>query len=361
MKIAQISATVHRLPIRPPALDYDIHREIVLVRLTTEEGVTGYGMTSQILRHSVADFINRELGPFLIGHSILETERNWEEMYWRFNQRATSGVVQSSISAVDIASWDAKGKALGQPTWRLLGGYSSRVPTYVTFGLTEYDRDTLASVAVDWVREGHRRLKLVVGAHWGLDEDARRVRAVREAVGDDVELMIDANQLLNPAEARRLCKKVEEYDICWFEEPLWGNDTVRLAELRRQTSIPIAAGQNEGHRWRQRELMAGGAVDIAQANVVYVGGYTEGQRVAHMAQGFSLPFANGGGWPHHNAVLHAAVANGWRVEFHVAMWRAGELIWEAPPPPVDGWVTLGDAPGLGLEPREDALRDTLEA
>jgi L-rhamnonate dehydratase len=209
-------------------------------------------------------------------------------------------------------------------------------------------------------RPGQDKLKMVVaaaGAAADLAEDAARVRAVREAVGEGVQLMIDANQLLDPLRAAELCRLLEPLGSTWFEEPLHGDDALRLAELRQTTRIPIAAGQNEGHRWRHRELILGGAVDIVQPNVLSVGGYTEALKVAHLAQCFNLPVANGGGWPHHNAHLLAAVPNGWRVEFHLLMWHAGNAIYQDPPQPEAGWVSLPERPGLGLEPRQDALAE----
>jgi L-rhamnonate dehydratase len=362
LKITNVQATTHKISVRVPLLDEPIDRGIVFVRLETDEGITGYGMTSQILRFSVKEFINRELGPFLKGKSTLDIERLWHEMYTRFNQRGTSGAVQAGISAVDIALWDANGKYFEQPVWRLLGGYSARVPAYITFGLPDYDRDQLVEVARMLVNQGQDKLKMVVADRGAVDipEDVQRVRVVREAIGDSVDLMVDANQLLDFTEARQLCRLLEPYNLRWFEEPIYANDVRQLAELRRHTSIPISAGQNEGHKYRHRDLIVGGAVDIVQPNVLYVGGYTEGRKIAHMAQAFSLPIANGGGWPHHNAHLHAAVWNGWRVEFHYVMWMAGEAIFQNPPGPEKGWVTLTEQPGLGLEPREDALRDTLE-
>lgn len=363
MKITNVQATTHKVPVRVPLIDAPIDREIVFVRLETDQDVTGFGMTSQILRFSVKEFINRELGPFLKGKNALDTERLWNDMYTRFNQRGTSGVVQSGISAVDVALWDAKGKFLNQPVWRLLGGYSARVPAYITFGLPEYDREQLAEVAKRLVAEGQDKLKMVVAHHGASDipEDVQRVRVTREAIGDGIDLMVDANQLLDFTSARHLCSLIEPYNIRWFEEPIYANDVRELAELRRHTSIPISAGQNEGHKLRHRDLIVGGAVDIVQPNVIYVGGYTEGKKVADLAQAFSLPIANGGGWPHHNAHLHAAVWNGWRVEFHYVMWMVGEAIYNDAPGPEKGWVTISERPGLGMEPKEDALRDTLES
>ncbi|HYQ97208.1 MAG TPA: enolase C-terminal domain-like protein, partial [Candidatus Nitrosocosmicus sp.] len=123
------------------------------------------------------------------------------------------------------------------------------------------------------------------------------------------------------------------------------------------TSIPIAARQNEGHRYRHRELIVNRGVDIAQPNVCSVGGYTEAVKVAALAQAFNLPIANGGGWPHHNMHLQAAMSNGWRVEFHFEMWGIGDKIYKEPPAPDQGWVTLPETPGLGLEPRWDALKE----
>lgn len=362
MKVGRISATTHRIGIEPPLLGHQLYRPIVLVKLETDDGVVGYGMTSQLLRWSVREFINREVAPFLAGRDVMETERLWHEMLWTFNPRSNSGAVQAGISAVDIALWDAKGKYLRQPVWKLLGGHSARVPAYVTFGLFDYDRSQLVEAATRMAAAGHDKLKMVVAADRGknLREDAARVKAVREAIGPNVELMVDGNQLLSPVQAAELCRMIEPYDISWYEEPLWANDPLHLADLRHQTRIPIAAGQNEGHRWRQRELIAGQAVDIAQTNVIYVGGFTEGLRVAHLAQAFDLPLANGGGWPHHNAHLIAAVANGWRVEFHYVMWKASEFMFAGASSPSEGWVTLTDAPGLGLEPRESAQRETLE-
>ena len=361
MKIQKVLATVHSVPTRVPLLERPVWRQVVLCRIETDQGITGFGMTGGFLRFAIREFINRDLAPFLAGKDPMATERLWDEMYWTFNQRAMSGVVQHGISAVDIALWDIKGKLLGQPVYRLLGGYRNRVPAYITFGLLEYSREQLVQVAKELVAQGHDKLKLVVaytrdGRHDVL-EDAERVRAVREAVGESVELMVDANHLFDFHEAKTLARLIEPYRITWFEEPLYANDARLLAELRRYTSVPVAAGQQEGHRWRQRELIVSGAVDIVQTNVCYVGGYTEALKVAHLAQAFNLPVANGGGWPHHNLHLFAAVSNGWRVEYHVPMWLAGEALFRDTPRPQAGWVEVPDRPGLGFEPNEEALRE----
>lgn len=362
MKVEHIEATSHRVPVKVPLLERPVHRELVFVRVETDSGVVGYGLTGPVQRFAVRELINKEIAPILSGKDPLTTERHWHDFFRRLNPRAQTGVWSSAVSAVDIALWDVKGKHLRQPVWRLLGGFAATVPVYVTFGLLEYSREQLAEAAKQFKAQGFNRLKMVVAVRGGEDprEDAARVKAVREAVGDDVELMIDANYLFSFPMALDLCKRIERYDIKWFEEPVRGNDARLLANLRRQTRIPVSAGQNEGHKWRHRELLVHEAVDILQPNVAYVGGYTEGLKVAAMAQAYNVPIANGGGWPHHNMHLIAAVSNGWLVEFHVPMWLTGEAIFKDPPKPEKENVTLTESPGLGLEPDEDALSETKE-
>lgn len=358
MKITSVQATTHNIPVHVPLLERDMNRPIVFVSIETDEGLTGYGLTGGIQRFGVKEFINRELAPFLKGENPLETEALWHKMYVAHNPRSQTGVWSSAVSAVDIALWDIKGKHYNEPVWRLLGGAKKRAPAYITFGLLEFSREQLAEMARHYVDEGHDKLKMVVAVNNAEDptEDAERVKVVREAVGDKVQLMVDANYLFSFPAALELAKKIEPYNITWFEEPLYGNDVRLLAELRRKTTVPISAGQNEGFRFRHLELLLHGAVDILQPNVCYVGGYTEGMKVAALAQAFNIPIANGGGWPHHNAHLQAAAANGWRVEFHYLMWKVGEIIYKDTPEPEKGWVTLTEKPGLGLEPKADVLK-----
>ncbi len=361
MKITAVKATLNRIPVEPPLLREKIWTPIVFTVVETDQGITGYGLTRSPQRHGLKEFINREAAPFFTGKNPLETERLWQSFSKAFNPRNQTGMWSSAMSAIDIALWDIKGKHYKEPVWRLLGGAQNPVPSYVTFGLRDYTKEQLVEVARQVIARGEHRLKMVVAVDPENPKvDAERVRAVREGVGDDVELMIDANYMFSLNRALELCKLIEPYRITWFEEPVYQNDAGLLADLRRHTSIPIAAGQNEGHRFRHRELIVNRAVDIAQPNVCSVGGYTEAVKVAALAQSFNLPIANGGGWPHHNMHLQAAMANGWRVEFHFVMWNVGETIYQNPAGPKNGWVTLAETPGLGLEPRWDALKEYQE-
>jgi L-alanine-DL-glutamate epimerase-like enolase superfamily enzyme len=362
LKIGSVKATIHNIPIHVPLLEKTFKESIVFVEISTDEGITGYGLTGEIQRYATREFINRELAPFLQGKNALETEALWQGMFSSFNPRYQTGVWSSAVSAVDIALWDIKGKHYKEPVWRLLGGAQKTVPAYITFGLLDFDRDQLVEMARRFVADGQNKLKMVVAINNAENpsEDAARVKAVREAIGDKVQLMVDANYLFSLNRALELAKRIDPYVITWFEEPLYGNDARLLAQLRQRCSIPISAGQNEGSRFPHLELLLHGAVDILQPNVCWVGGYTEGLKVAAMAQSFNILIADGGGWPHHNMHLQAAVSNGWRVEFHCLMWKAGETIFKSTPQPERGFVTLTEEPGLGLEPRQEVLKEYLE-
>jgi len=362
LKITKVHAAAYRVPVKLPLKPDPMDREAVVVRVETDAGLVGYGLTGHILRSGIVGFINQEAGPFLVGRDPLPAERIWSDLFQVFNVRTLSGAWSSAVGAIDIALWDIRGKYYRAPVSQLMGGARTKVSAYITFGLMEYSRDELVEVAQMFAGEGQDKLKMVVGVNGALDpvEDAARVRAVREAIGDRVELMIDANYLFSFPNALKLCKMVEDCNLSWFEEPVWGNDFRLLADLRRQTAIPIAAGQNLGHVWHHRELIVNGAVDISQPNVCYVGGFTEGLRVAALAHAFNLPIANGGGWPFQNMHLQAAAPNGSRVEFHYVMWKATEALFGGTVLPVKGWVEIPQVPGLGMDLLPEAEKYLIE-
>lgn len=361
VKITSVKATIHNIPISVPLLDKQMIEQIVFVEIATAAGITGYGLTGNLQTFGVREFINRQLAPFLKGKNALDTEARWQEMFLTFNPRYQTGAFSSAVSAIDIALWDIKGKHLKMPVWRLLGGAKKTVPAYITFGLLQFDRDQLVEFVRRFLAGGQDKFKMVVAIDNGenIAEDARRVSAVREAIGPNCDLMIDGNYLFSVNRALQLAKHVEPYNITWFEEPVYGNDARLLSQLRQRCSVPVSAGQNEGSRFRHLELLQHAAVDILQPNVCYVGGYTEGMKVAALAQAYNILIADGGGWPHHNMHLQAAASNGWRVEFHYLMWQTGNMIYRNPPQPVKGNVTLTEDPGLGLEPNREALKEYL--
>ena len=369
MKIARVAATPLNVPVVLDAagIEKKTSLSVCLVEVQTDEGLTGHGLTAITEEEVVASAVNQVVARNIAGEDPLAHERLWEKLYWLLSPRGQTGYASHAIAAVDVALWDLKGKALGRPVWRLLGGARAKVPVYTTFGFGAYSRDELAAAAKWWNARGHKHLKMVVGHHAlarrdeprPLDEviaeDARRVRAVRDAT--DAELHVDANCSLDSFHAAALARTIEPCGISFFEEPVKENDIPALLALKRETRIPLAAGQNEGLAWRFRDLIAARAVDIIQPNVVIGGGFTQCVRVAGMASAFNLPMANGGAWAHHNMHLHAGLANGGRVEYHYGAVKVCEAIFGPLPAPKDGWLDLPEAPGLGFEPKPDLVRE----
>jgi L-alanine-DL-glutamate epimerase-like enolase superfamily enzyme len=362
MKITDIRATVHRNEIELPGIAQSVEsRMFVFVEVETDKGVSGFGITGQFLPWAVVAAVEHHLAPALKGLDPFHTEKIHAIVWQQLNVRAYTGVISNALSAIDIALWDIRGKVENRPVAELLGGHRDWAPTYATFGYPFFDEDQLAEYGRKFVADGHRALKMVVGGQpkrtWR--DDVRRVRAARDAIGPDIDLMIDANYYFDPHSARMLAQAVEDCRLTWFEEPVQQNDARALADLRSQTSVPLAAGQMEGHRWRYRELVVHHAVDVLQPNVLYNGGYTESLKVAHLAQAFNLPVANGGGWPIFNMHLFAGVLNGGAVEFHYGMWQTGKRFFHGTPDPADGRMTIPKAPGLGFTPNREQLKDAL--
>lgn len=371
MKIADIEIiSLQNIEITPPLFKQPLRPSVRLVKVKTDEGLVGISQLGGFMHAASIAFIREELLPFLKDKDPLENERLMQQMLWQFNSRAHAGVWNFAVSAIDVALWDIKARFLNMPLWRLLGGAQKSVPAYITFGLRAYSREQLADAAKYWMAQGQTRLKIQVGRsniRGTIDpsgasgehrednptEDEARVRAVREAVGDAVELMVDANCLMHLDTAVRWCERFEPYRLMWFEEPIKHNDPHLLAQLRNKTRIPIAAGQWENFS-KLADLVKQDAVDFLNIHVLSVGGFTMGMKAAGMAQAFNLPIGNG---DHFDMHLHAAVPNGWRAEIHVNNWLTANVVYKNLPKLADGWVTMNEHPGLGLELNEDAIAE----
>jgi L-alanine-DL-glutamate epimerase-like enolase superfamily enzyme len=372
MKIARV--TSHALnppvPIKAPGIDKTMRRPILFVQVETDSGIAGHGISSLAPVRAVAALIDDVVTPMITGMDARRISDVWNAMYRELAHRGQTGFAYHAISAIDIALWDIRGKALKEPVWRLLGGARDKVPCYVTCGLPSMDRDQLASVAKHWVGQGFGGVKMVVGviardrAHEfpnmteALLEDARRVKAVRDAVGPNIEIAIDINCEIDPSQALTLVRMCASYGLAFVEEPVPDNDARRMADFRRQTALQVAAGQSMGALYRFKELLVQEAVDILQPNVVNCGGYTGGLRAADLALGFNTPICNGGGSTQHNLHMQAGAVNGTICEWHPYQ-SAGAVAAICPnaPKPVNGVLALTDAPGLGFDPDPAALKE----
>ena len=371
MRITRVHATPLNLPVtfEVGATCRSTALSLCLVDIETDTGLVGTGMTAITEEEVIASIVNEVASHALLGFDPMRHEQLWDRLYWLLSPRGQSGYAAHAMAAIDLALWDLKGKALGEPCWRLLGGARSEVPVYATFGFAFLDRDELAAAARAWVDRGFRRLKMTVGHH-GLQrrdeprpldelvaEDLRRIRAVREAVGPEVRLYVDGNCSLDYPHALWLAQRMEDCDISFFEEPVSQNDVANLAQLRAKTRVPLAAGQNEGLASRFRDLLVAQAVDVVQPNACISGGFTQCQRIAGMAAAFNTQYANGGAWPHHNMHLHAGLANGSLVEYHAVAVECCRQIFDDLPEPLAGVLTLPSRPGLGFEPNRERIAE----
>jgi L-alanine-DL-glutamate epimerase-like enolase superfamily enzyme len=382
--------------VRTIAVEYPLPRRVfdanytmatkpaLLVEVETDDGLVGLGEAAHFGGPlvSTATVIEQELRPHLVGQDPREIERLWELMHRRAYKHARGGIVIAAMSGIDIALWDLRGKMTGMPLWRLLGGYRPRVPAYATGGFYAEGKG-LAELAEEmrgYVRHGFRAVKMKVGRNSGsegsplrvmadrgvaevsLGEDLARVRAVRETVGPDVRLMIDANGAWDVPTAVKMGRALEELDIYWFEEPVWPDDVAGSAEVARKLAMPIAGYETCSYGTVSfRDYIAARAVHFVQPDVAWAGGLTETLKIAHLAEAANLPIA-----PHIHgsavavaAAVHllGAVRNGSMAEMvfpaHPLM---SELVRE--PLVVDGTghIQLSERPGLGLELDPDVVK-----
>ena len=371
MKITKVTATCHSVPVMLPYQDKPHPIDFFMVRVETDAGIVGHGIGPAYYRFSTREFIHRQLGPFMIGKDPLATEMIWnrdaptELSSIHASYFGSSEMLRWGFGAIDIALWDIKGKYFNQPIFRLLGGDSNRIPCYITAGLYTYTRDQLAEVANKMGKVDRNHLKMQVSYTKGpdMDEEEARVRTMREAMGDDLMLMVDANDRLKLQQAKDLCSRIEKYDITWFEAPISMTTSIeQLPLLRQSTTIPLGhSGSLPGQRWFYRNMIEAEATDILQPNVVMVGGYTEAIKIANLAQAYNMRVATGAGQPAHNMHLIAGIANGWMVECHYGHVLRDQIIYRNAPHPEQGWLTLPEKPGLGLDVNEEALKKYEEA
>ncbi|HLT20285.1 MAG TPA: mandelate racemase/muconate lactonizing enzyme family protein [Thermomicrobiales bacterium] len=329
------------------------HTGLGLVKIETDEGICGIGLgaTGVIGRATV-----EHLTPLLIGEDPINVERIWHKL-WVPKLTGRRGLTTRAISAIDIGLWDIRAKVAGLPLYKLLGGYRDRVPTYVAGGYYEEGKGLkeLAAEMVENVEMGARAVKMKVGA-LSIREDVERVKTVREAIGPDVKLLLDANCAYRHYEAIQFAKRVEEYDPFWFEEPVAPDDYEGHRRLADATSIPIATGENEYTRYGFRDLIANQSAAILNADAKILGGVTEFMKVAALAQAHDLDIA-----PHGSQDIHvhlvAAISNGLILEFYRdtvdPMW--GKIYHHTLTLNDDGTVSPPDVPGIGVDPNYEVL------
>ena len=315
-------------------------RQICLVKVVAEDGSYGWGEgygPATVVKAGI-EF----LAPLVVGEDPLQVEAIWNKMHLRSLDYARRGVLVAAISAIDIALWDLRGKILGQPVSVLLGGRRrEEVKVYAT-GMYFVETDDLVGKLVDeatlYASQGFRALKMKVGL--GVETDVKHVRAVRRAIGDDVQLMVDANHAYSLSEALNFARQIEPLDISFFEEPVSPEDYEGYRELRQRTPIPIAGGECEYLLAGFRHLLSNRCVDIAQPDICGAGGLTETKRIAALAYAFQT-----------NVIPHSW---GTGIAFAAGLHLVSTL------DPVPGRLRMPEA-FLEMDRSESALRDNLTA
>lgn len=348
------------------------HRSATIVEVVTDEGVSGWG---EALCHGVqapeiaAATVESALKPILLGADASAIEPLWFRMYHRTRDYGTKGAIIGAISAVDIALWDIAGKVLGQPVHRLLGGaFRTRVQAYATgfyriSGQGEAPR--LAREAEGHLRDGFRAMKVKVG--FGIQDDIKVVRAVREVVGDDITLMIDSNHAYGVREAIQLGQSLEDLQLRWYEEPVVPEDIAGYVQVKNAVRIPIAGGEAEYSVMGFRELLGRRALDIAQPDICHAGGFTACKHIAALAYAYGVQInphvwgtAIGQAASLHLLAAtpvahHSLFAQEPLFEYDCSAHPFRTQLVEDPIRQKDGWVEVPTGSGLGIEVNRSVL------
>ncbi|MEM0946428.1 MAG: mandelate racemase/muconate lactonizing enzyme family protein [Pseudomonadota bacterium] len=371
-KIAEIRTHLleHRLetPFESASARFD-RRTHCLVEITCEDGTTGWGEALGPA-HLNAAMIDA-YAPGFLGRNALDTELLWAEAYNRFRDQGQRGIALTGLSAIDVALWDIKGKRFGVSIATLLGGrVRERVMAYATGGFRRATESRVADMAAEsaaYVAEGFSAVKIKIG--FGVPEDLDTIAAVREAIGPDTMLMVDANHGFDPGEAVELGRRAAEFDIAWFEEPVIPEDLASYARLRQSQPIPVAGGETWHGRWAMKQALDAGAVDILQPDLCGVGGFSEMRRVADLAAhagarlvphvwGTGVQIAASLQWL--AAQLPEPLRPGPRapiLEFDRTKMPFRQTIMKTPIEADNGIVEVPGGPGLGIEINRDTLAE----
>lgn len=370
MKISAVTAMILRTPMKAPFTSargwWYKTKNAMLVKVETDEGITGWGEAygpAEVTKAVVDSLLTSQI----LGEDPFDTNVLWEKMYQRVEDYDPQGFGVAAISAVDMALWDIKGKWSGLPVYKLLGGAHRKYVTPYATGLyfkedsDDYDVFTAPAVeeAIAYKEQGFPGIKMKIALPRAAE--LKRVQAIREAVGEDVELMVDANHGYSLYDAQWLAKAFEELKISWFEEPISPHDLKGYAELRTKTSIPLAGGENAFTRYAFKDIIDHRAMDIIQPDVCCCGGITEAMRISDLAETAGVSFIT--------HVWGSAVGTYGALQVMGALppaphtWKAAhvwmeyeqtenpfrDLLVTEPIVQKDGKVMIPDKPGLGFE------------
>jgi L-talarate/galactarate dehydratase len=357
MKIVKLETIPLSVPIdfpyRNPRYGFNEKVTVVIVKLSTDDGLDAFGVTFTWVSRQVKSLVAsiEDLGQTIIGQDIMRPAEAWQKMYAATVHMGHSGHSLYALSALDSAIWVLKAKALNQPLWQLLGGFRDKVPAYASYLLwREWPIDRLQKDAAMFKEQGFKYIKMKMGDR-SIADELTRFKAVREAVGDDVNIMVDGNWAWNVSEAMRLGRELEKAGVFWLEDPLISEDPDQMAELSHSLDIPVATGETFNTKYDFRRLIEKKAADYYIVDLQRVGGITEWMKVAAMLEAWNLPICSHV-FPDFSVHLVAAAPNGFIVEY-MPWW---DKIYQQPHKVVNGFMEAPKTPGLGLELDMEAVK-----
>ena len=338
----------------------------LLVRMKTDDGVEGFGLaTSYTDITPLVNVVKGGLSDEILGMDALSPEVLYEKLFGlTFSRKAAENswgreaLIRIS-SAVDIACWDIVGKMANLPLYRLFGGYRNKVPCYVTCAYYRDGKDNaeLRDEIQMLAEQGHKGFKGKVGG-LSISEDIARMEIVREVIGPDKDLMIDVNRAWDLKGAIEGARLLEPLQPVWLEEPVrWTDDRRELKLLSQQTNIPLSGGESEVTSYGCRAMIEEQAIQILQFDCTMFGGFTEGRKLAALCELNHVDVA-----PHHDCFIHAPLVAGTPAGRIVESFTDPERdplqaeLYENPPHIDNGWLTLNEAPGLGVTLSESAVK-----
>ena len=357
--VADVEATAYTIPTGRPEGDGTLAWDSttwVVVRVLPDDpdlpGGVGWTYAPAVAARVVGDL----LAPHVVGRSALDAGCAWEAMVRAVRNAGRPGLVSMAISAVDTALWDLQARLLDLPLHRLLGGVRGDVPVYGSGGFTPDPEHGLREQVRGWVDQGIPRVKLKIGEEWGrrVRRDLERVALVRETVGDDAEVFVDANGAYDAGAASRIADWLDGLGVTWFEEPVSSDDHVGLRRVRESTALDVTAGEYGDSLAYFAHLLAAETVDCVQVDVTRCGGYTEWRRIAALASSYGLEVSG-----HCAPALHVPVALATPHLRHLEWFedhvRIEERFLETFFDPTGGAVVPSDAAGHGLIVKETDL------
>ncbi len=336
----------------------------IFCEIETDEGLTGIGGPTT---EDQAFVIRREIAPLLMGRDPLATERIWDVVY-RSMVHGRKGTAMMALSVVDCALWDLKGKWAGVPVYQLLGGpVRERIPAYASALGFSLEPEKVAAQAKRFVDEGYGATKWFfrhgpTDGVEGINKNVELVETLRDAVGPDVDLMLDCWMSWDVPYTVAMADRLAVYHPRWLEEPVLPDKIAQYAEIRRRSAVPISGGEHEYTRWGIKALLEAGAVDVLQPDIYWAGGISEMLKICALASAYDIPVI-----PHGHSVpatVHLIAAHPVTVcpllEYLVKWNTVHQFFLAEPVVPVDGHVTLSSTPGIGMALDEDKVLERRE-